>query len=128
MIEAGINDLLFQFMENTEHIEKARMSSYQKICLVESLLLKGNTKGTCFEIIEKINALRNDIAHKLEPKDLNAKIINIVCVMFPDNKLELNKTDLIIKYLKTCIGSLVGQLSSLREKHELTKQSKLLQK
>ncbi len=104
------------------------MSSYQKICLVESLLLKGNTKGTCFEIIEKINALRNDIAHKLEPKDLNAKIINIVCVMFPDNKLELNKTDLIIKYLKTCIGSLVGQLSSLREKYELTKQSKLLQK
>jgi hypothetical protein len=69
LIEEEINDLLFQFLKNKKHIKKARMTSYQKICLVESLLLKGNTKGTCFEIVEKINTLRNDIAHKLEPKE-----------------------------------------------------------
>ncbi len=116
LIEEEINDLLFQFMKNKKHIKKARMTSYQKICLVESLLLKGNTKGTCFEIVEKINTLRNDIAHKLEPKELEARIVKILYVMFPNDKLELEKTDKMIKYLEICIASLIGQLSYMGEK------------
>lgn len=120
LLEEEINDLLSQFMKNKNYIEKAKLSFYQKICLVESLLLEGSTKGTCFEIIEMINLLRNNIAHKLEPKKLEAKVRDLLYCMFPNNKVEINNTDKRIKYLELGIASLIGQLSSFVNKYKMT--------
>lgn len=120
LIEEEINDLLIHLTKNIKHLDKADVTCYQKICLVESLLLSGSIKGTCFETIEKINSLRNKIAHKLEPNALEAKVRNVINCMFPDIKDDLTDTDKQINYLKIVFGTLIGQLSSIVKKLEKT--------
>ncbi len=49
LIEVEINSLLMLLVKNIKYLEKAKLSFYQKTCLLESLLLKGNIEGTIFK-------------------------------------------------------------------------------
>lgn len=117
LIEVEINTLLMLLVKNIKHLEKAKLTFYQKNCLLESLLLKGNIKGTIFKKIEMINNIRNQIAHNLEPKALDEKVRDLLYCLLPEWKDMIGDKDKNqFKLLRIAFSQLLGQLSLLVSK------------
>jgi len=55
-------------------LEAARLSSHQLICLAESLCLPNSDPQWLWNTAMHLNKLRNQLAHNLEPKDLQREI------------------------------------------------------
>lgn len=120
LIEVEINNLLTLLVKNGKHLEKAKLNYHQKICLLKSLLLKGTSKGTLFNRIEMINNIRNQIAHNLEPKELDGKVRNLLYCLLPEWKDMIGAKDKDqFKLLRIGIAQLLGQLSLLVNKLEI---------
>jgi len=60
-----MNKALESFMLHGEHIEDARLQFHQKLELCKSISLSDN-KNNMWNLIKKINALRNALSHSLD--------------------------------------------------------------
>ncbi len=64
-----------------------------------------------------INSLRNNIAHNLEPKELNGKVRDLLHCLLPDWKDMIGSNEINqLKLLRMGISQLLGQLSSVVDK------------
>jgi len=64
LLEEALSAIIDQYVFHREHLTQARLTFAQKILLARSLCLRKNMLGE-WELIAAINALRNDLAHRL---------------------------------------------------------------
>jgi hypothetical protein len=73
-LERALNNLLtIIFLHHPEHLDKARLTFFRKTQLMRSYAL-GEKPNSIWELILKINELRNVIAHRLEKEERVSKI------------------------------------------------------
>lgn len=77
LIEEMLLDLASLALEHPEYIKKVRLSFHELACMVRALISE-NSDDKCWEVILKINSLRNKLAHKLDPPDLQRCITEIL--------------------------------------------------
>jgi hypothetical protein len=76
LLEEALSAILEQHVFHRQHLAHARLSFAQKLSLARSLCLRKNEFGE-WEVIAAINALRNDLAHRLNSPD-RAKKMTVV--------------------------------------------------
>jgi hypothetical protein len=76
-----IEEMLLEFatlaLEHPKHL--AKLSFHQLACLVRALMAE-KPDDKCWEMILQINSLRNCLAHKLQPPDLDKRIKRILAL------------------------------------------------
>lgn len=68
LLEEGLSAILDQYVFHREHLAQARLTFAQKLQLARALCLRKNKLGE-WELMAAINALRNDLAHRLNSRD-----------------------------------------------------------
>jgi hypothetical protein len=77
LIEEMLLELATLALEHPKHL--AKLSFHQLACLVRALVAE-KPDDKCWELILQINSLRNRLAHKLEPPDLDQRIKRILAL------------------------------------------------
>ena len=116
LAEEIINELLFCLLKTPTALEKTKLNFNTKLCFIRSLIPK-NSLCHAFDAVEKLNTLRNKLAHHLEPVDLDNLINSFLRTLEdPDPSLiEDYKKEPTHRRLKRCISGLCGMLSGFRE-------------
>lgn len=65
VIEERINAVIEKFVWNAQYIDRARLSFAQKIALARAMSMD-ESENSMWDLIEKLNTLRNKLAHSLE--------------------------------------------------------------
>src|SRR5688572_30754256 len=76
LLEEAISLILDQYVFHREHVANARLSFHQKSLLARALCLRKDRLGE-WEVIAAINALRNDLAHKLNSPGRGSKLATV---------------------------------------------------
>jgi hypothetical protein len=90
LIEEQLNDILYDTCLLPKYIDDARLSFYQKIMLVRSLIgkdLKGNATEDPWRSLVALNSVRNQLAHHLEPTDVDDRIDKFIFARFGEKKM-----------------------------------------
>ena len=77
LVEELLNGIIAAFCVLPEYVEEVRLGFFQKSKLVRALTgqdLEGKPTDGPWRSLESLNSLRNQLAHHLEPKDLEQKI------------------------------------------------------
>lgn len=117
LIEEALEGILIMHVFHSKHLNEARLSFHQKMCVVRSL---GHRKAHFgeWELIQVINGLRNELAHQLEPELKEKKMARLREVYFREaagmegvSELRgLDDPDLI----STACAHAIGFLSSMQ--------------
>jgi hypothetical protein len=117
LVEEELNELLELLVHNPQHLQKARLSFAQRVRLVHALYPARGASEPLMVAIEKLNSLRNSLAHQLEPKDLTASICQFnaaaLASVSKSGRADVEKS-YTIKELKMSIAFLVGRLGWLK--------------
>jgi hypothetical protein len=81
LIEEQIRRIIDINLPNPKAIVDTRIDCHQAICLAQAFF-SANSQPWLWASVKKLNSIRNDVAHKLEPKGLNDKIEEF-CDSFP---------------------------------------------
>lgn len=116
LIEEEVNELLDVLLKNPRELYAADLRFYQKICLLKALFPGKDLEEREWTAIEKLNSIRNKLAHKLEPPKIEALIKDFLKILedpdISESEYEKESTD---KRLKRNIAFLCGILSGLKE-------------
>jgi hypothetical protein len=85
LIEEHLNDILYDACALPQYVDKTRLTFYQKIMLTRGLIgqnIQGNETEDPWKSLEVLNSLRNQLAHKLEPSDLDDQIDRFIFARF----------------------------------------------
>ncbi|GEM_PF-1768462 len=116
LIEEQINRLIEQGMCDKSHLKEARLSSHQKIKLVQAMMGSSSFKRE-WEFVQDLNSIRNKLAHRAEVKELSVLIDQAMKpFMSPRFKKSRTTTDRIER-LEFCISITLGMLSGIEETH-----------
>lgn len=77
LLEEQIRAIVEERLVNPTSLSEARLECHQWICLAEALCPK-DVEPILWRSAKKLNKLRNDIAHKLDPKGLNERAADFV--------------------------------------------------
>lgn len=83
LLEEQIRETVIERLTNKEAINKARFNCHQLICLAEALCPDDAPKKMWLAA-KKLNKIRNDLAHHLEPKGVSDRIEDFIAT-FPSN-------------------------------------------
>ncbi len=110
VIEEKITAAIEKFVFHPEHLDDARLTFAQKLAISRSLSLDEN-KNSMWELVAKLNRLRNTLSHSLEGT-LRADAMNAIRAAYikeRDSKLDWEKTDeasLLLGVISLCLGFL----------------------
>ena len=76
MVEEQVRAFIDERLSNRRALEAADLECHQAICLAEALSTE-DIHPNVWEAARKLNSLRNQIAHNLEPKGIVDRMINI---------------------------------------------------
>ena len=76
LIEESLNNIIENFIYHPDKLKNANLSFYQKIHIAKSMSI-AQENNTMWQLIEKLNSLRNDFAHNLTSDKRNHKIQDI---------------------------------------------------
>ncbi len=117
LIEESLNKIIETFVHHSEIIQKARFSFSQKIVIAKSMSLS-QSNNSIWTIIEKLNTLRNDFAHRLSSSTRQDKIEKLIELLKTeigdkeDGNIDLTDQNTA---LGSVIGLCLGFLSSFEE-------------
>ena len=77
LIEELLREYVNHHVRNPESLQDARLTFHQALCLARAFAPE-ESKEKLWNSVDKLNSLRNKIAHSLEPKDLEAKLKEFV--------------------------------------------------
>lgn len=77
LIEEQVNVVIDQRLKSAGALKKARLESFQRICLAESFF-PSDFQPWLWPALTKLNKLRNDIAHQISPAGIDASIDHII--------------------------------------------------
>ena len=81
LLEEALSQILDQYVFHRVHLTEARLSFHQKTFLARSLCLRKDQLGE-WELLGAINALRNDLAHRLNSPDRDKKLGKVKDIYF----------------------------------------------
>lgn len=70
LIEEMLLELAALLVAHPDHLTRANLG-FHKLACIDRALAKGEAGNKCWDLILGINSLRNQLAHKLEPPDLD---------------------------------------------------------
>ena len=80
LVEEQVRAFVNERMQTREALSRTRLDCHQVICLAEALSAEPIIPNI-WEAARKLNTLRNDIAHKLEPKGVLDRMSNITALI-----------------------------------------------
>ena len=69
LLEEKLRELLDMKLPSPQFLEDARLTTHQVICLAEALF-RPQAEPWLWDVLHRLNKLRNDIAHKVQPRDV----------------------------------------------------------
>jgi len=117
LIEEEINSLLAQELKDSDSLFKARPSFSIKIAILRAVFGKKRASQLNINAIDKLNTLRNDMAHNLSSSKLDKKLEAFINSM---EITDLNFSDMQLHVkLKICIRKLSARTIGERIKDKL---------
>lgn len=115
-----MNDILNDSLAESKALTKARMTFIHRLAIIESLYGSSDSSAFPYSQINKLNALRNQLVHNIEPKNLEKNILVFVQeiedpypkLKHPKMKLENRLTGSIV----FLIGVICGYREARRER------------
>ncbi|MEM5563846.1 hypothetical protein WNY78_01960 [Psychroserpens sp. AS72] len=117
LVEESLNNIIENFVHHSGIIQKARLSFSQKILIAKSMSLT-EQNHSIWNVINKLNTLRNDFAHRLTSETRQHKIDDLIKLLkievesLDDEKLDLSDQNTALNYV---ISLCIGFLSSFEE-------------
>jgi len=105
LIEQKIREFISERVLSPAAVDEAHLTSYQALCLAEALTLPNDEPKRLWSILRKLNALRNKLAHKLDPYGIQERAEEI--------RAEYSATWQIQSGFIGVLGHAYGQLSEL---------------
>jgi hypothetical protein len=116
LVEEQINKLLDVLLKNPKAVAGARLTFYQRLCILKALLPQAETTHSEWQAIEKLNSLRNQFAHTLEPACVEKRVKEFLAMIEdPDVPEEEWNKEHIETRLKRCIAAIFGIVSGFRQ-------------
>ena len=113
IIEAELIDICGRLLNNPAALEGENMRFAFRLKLVRALVVDDGIPDAWWRAIEELNAIRNKLAHHLEPKDLETSLAQFVQRfnnMIPSQE---NKDKPMREQLITCLLYLCGGLCTI---------------
>jgi len=115
LIEQALTDILDSELPHSKALNDAKMSFSNRLAIVKSIY--GMNSSFPYGLIENLNSLRNQLVHKLEPKDIQNKLDDFI------NRAKQSKIRLLSEYsqleisdrLKLVIISLYAYICGVKE-------------
>jgi len=115
LVEEQVNEFLLSLLPHPDALKKANLNFSARLWLVRAHIGE-NELYDVFNAIEKLNTLRNKMAHHLEPPEIENLIDSFLRTYEdPDIPIEELKKEPKARRLKRCISFLGGQLFGLRQ-------------
>lgn len=111
VLEEQITRGISNFLNHPEHLEDARLSFAQKLAVARCCSLDQN-KNSMWELIAKLNRLRNNLSHSLEGESRTraTEAVRAAYTQQRDNKLEdwekSDETLMVLAAVALCLGFL----------------------
>lgn len=105
LIEQRIREFIRERLLNPAALDQIRLTSHQAICLAEALTLPNSDPAVLWSVIRKVNALRNELAHKLTPERVEERVQEI--------ESDYSRFGTAQSGFAGILGHLYGQLSEL---------------
>lgn len=102
----------------------ASFSCHQVICLVQAITRHSDTTPWLWVAARKLNRIRNDLAHKLNPQQLQQDVTQLINYVFAENPEiredakvlgipDGHELELVVLSMCTCLSSLKAVLAHL---------------
>lgn len=85
LVEEQLNRLIEARLRNPIELGEARLTFYQKLCLAKSFSLNDRESDWVWVAIEKLNRIRNSLAHSLVDGGMEDRIMDFI--QFVENSL-----------------------------------------
>jgi hypothetical protein len=118
LLEEEINNLLHEMLPNPEALDGLQINFFTKTQFARALI-KNEALDTILDAAEKLNRLRNRLAHNLEPSGVEAAIRDFVTAA--DGRI-LGGETAPEQQLKRRIAFLCGQLLRFRTEYRAARQ------
>lgn len=105
LIEQRVRAFVEARLLKPEALGQARLSSHQLICLAESLCLPNPEPAWLWEMVRKLNSLRNSLVHELTPVDIQDRINAFLAAYHEKHPIHGKLTG--------CLGNLYAQVTEL---------------
>ena len=115
LVEEELNEIRAIKFSEPEALFSARLSFSQRLAVLKALVGSGKDSSFCFSAIEQLNGLRNQLAHNLEPKELEQRVEKFLSELEEAGlESEFAKEKGTVR-LKRCIALLCGRLSGYQQ-------------
>lgn len=115
LVEEELNEILSMKLRVPEAIFQARLSFSQRLAVLRALAGDEGRGTFSLDALNRLNALRNQLAHNLEPRQLEKRVkAFLVELEAPGLEEEFSQEKLSTR-LKRCIALLCGRLSGWRQ-------------
>ncbi|NBB06666.1 hypothetical protein [Pseudomonas monteilii] len=111
-VETLLRDFCLRSVRNPAHLQEARLSFKQVTQLARSLcVLDGENFDFCWLLVEKLNTLRNMMAHELEPDPARMSKARNAMLTIAKQSRSADEPD--IGTFAECVGYLCGVVDAL---------------
>ena len=114
-----IFELLLAHPEAMQGSRGTRLECHQIICLVQAMTKHSSSEPWFWDAAKRLNGIRNDLAHSLEPKSLDEKVASLITFVTHDNPVVKSILDSLATpqgmEFKAVILAMCGSLSTLKE-------------
>jgi hypothetical protein len=110
VLEERLNAIFKKFVFNPDHLERARLTFAQKLAVARSISLDQD-KHSLWELVEKLNTLRNKLSHSLdgEARERAKEAVRAVYIREQGELSEFQNADdrvFLVAALALCLGFL----------------------
>jgi len=113
LAEAELNELLGALLAKPGPYMKAKPSWPQRVALAEALI--GSSQSVWWlAALRRLNSIRNEMAHQLEPCGLEDQIARFCELVEPEAAKQVFRAVGLSKRLKLSLGLLCGQIGRIR--------------
>jgi hypothetical protein len=109
VVEDLMNKALESFVFHGDHIDDARLQFHQKLELCRSISLKDN-KNNMWNLIKKINSLRNALSHSIDKERRNKAIQSLMSIYDHEFDPKTRNIDGMSDEAALCIAAISGVL------------------
>jgi hypothetical protein len=109
LVEERLRDILAQIAQAPEELKGARLSFRQALCLCRAVI--GRQDEPAWDFIERLNEVRNRIAHHLDPGDFDELLGSVVTKLRSDYGDRLKTS---IERFRMAVVYTCGYLDALR--------------
>lgn len=111
LIEEEINEILTIMLNEPSALFDAHLSFRQRLAVLRSVVGSEGNQHFRYDALQKLNVLRNELAHNLEPKELDRRVkMFLEQIEDPESEEALSELTLCER-LKRCIALLCGELA-----------------